>query len=417
MAVKDIRMNPDNPRIIKDAKFQKLVKSLQDFPQMLELRPIVIDEKLMVLGGNMRLKAAKELGLTHVHVKQALGLTKEQKAEFIVKDNLNYGEWEWEMLSASWDTATLEEWGVDLPAEAKPRGAVEDDYDIPEEIETEIRVGDLITIGEHRLVCGDSTKHATFELLMAGDKADLIITDPPYGVSYRGAQVPGAKKTAPILNDELRGEELENMLYEAFTSAAACSSPDAAAYVWYASKTHVQFEKALNEAGFEVKQQLIWNKGMSLGHSDYHWAHEPILYCRKKSGKTMWYGDRTEKTILGPKRSELLSMKKEELVQIVKNLLDQSTNWEIDRDRTVTYKHPTQKPVPLAGRAIINSSKDRAIVLDPFAGSGFTMVASHQLGRICYSADLEPKNCQIIVNRMRKLAPEIEVTITKPTTA
>lgn len=392
MSIKDIRMNPDNPRLIKDAKFAKLVKSLQDFPQMFDLRPIVIDEKNMVLGGNMRLKAAKEIGLLEVPIKRAVGLSKEQKKEFIVKDNLNYGEWDWDQLVANWDTTRMEDWGVDLPEAKIERKAEEDDYEIPEELPTDIKPGDIITIGEHRLLCGDACEAASFTLLMAGDKADLIFTDPPYGVSYLAGRVGGQKKSA-------------------FQNLYAFSQPDIAAYVWYASRTHVQFEKALKEAGFEVNQQLIWNKGMSLGHSDYHWAHEPVLYCKKASGKTTWYGDRTEKTILGPKRSELLSLKKEELIQIVKNLLDNSTNWEIDRDHAVTYKHPTQKPVPLAGRAIINSSKDRAIVADCFLGSGSTMVACHQLGRICYAMDLEPRNCQITVNRMRKLAAGIEVTV------
>lgn len=409
MAVKDIQLNPENPRIIKDAKFKQLVKSIQDFPAMLQLRPIIIDEKNIVLGGNMRLKAAKELGLLEVHVVRATGLTKEQKKQFIIKDNLAYGEWDWTMLAAEWDATLLQEWGVDLPEIKAGREAAEDDYDLPEETETDIKLGDLITIGEHRLLCGDATSPEAFSKLMAGDKADIVITDPPYGVSYRGAQVPGAKQWDPIKGDDLRGKDLEELLFASFTNLHAFSQPDIAAYIWYASKTHIQFECAVTAAGFEVKQQLIWNKGMSLGHADYHWAHEPILYCKKKSGTTTWYGDRTEKTILGPKRSDLLSLKKEDLLQIVKNLLDNSTNWEIDKE-TKTYKHPTQKPVPLAGRAIVNSSKERAIVLDCFAGSGSTMVASHELGRMCYAMDIDPGNCQIIVNRMRKLAPEIEVT-------
>lgn len=406
-----IKLNPANPRIIKDEKFHKLVKSLQDFPRMLELRPIIVDETGMVLGGNMRLKAAKELGMQIVPVTKAIGFSQEQKDQFIIKDNLNYGEWDWTMIAADWDATLLDAWGVDMPAVKTERTAEEDDYELPDQIDTKIKEGAIITIGEHRLVCGDARDQANFELLMAGDKADLIHLDPPYGVSYRGAQVPGAKKAAPIANDELRGKELEEFLFQIFAHCHAFSGPNAAAYIWYASRTHIQFEHALKEAGYQVKQQLIWNKGMSLGHADYHWAHEPVLYCKKASGTTTWYGDRTEKTILGPKRSDLLGLKKEELVAIVRNLLDGSTNWEIDRERTVTYKHPTQKPVPLAGRAIVNSSKERAIVLDPCAGSGVTMVASHQLARICYAMELEPRWCQVTINRMRKLAPDIEVTI------
>lgn len=410
-AIKDIRPNPRNPRLIKDEKFRLLVKSLQDFPDMLELRPIVIDETGMVLGGNMRLKAAQQLGWLEVPTMMATGMTEEQKREFVIKDNASFGEWDWSELTASWDSVLLADWGVDFPEDAPTRPeAVEDAYDIPETITTGIRPGDTLTIGPHVLVCGDARDPVDWKKLMGGHTADAVITDPPYGVSYAGAPNPAAKEWGPISNDDLRGKELIDFLTAAFTNARSNTKAAAAFYVWYASRTHIQFETALHKAGLEVRQQLIWNKGMVLGQSDYHWAHEPILYCKRSDGPTPpWYGDRTNKTILGQKRTELTSLKKEDLIQIVKNLLDTSTNWEINRDAVVTYKHPTQKPVPLMGRAISNSSPEGGIVADPFIGSGTTMVAAHQLGRRCYAMELTKENCQIVVGRMRALVPGIEV--------
>ncbi len=159
-----------------------------------------------------------------------------------------------------------------------------------------------------------------------------------------------------------------------------------------------------------MKQQLIWNKGMILGRSDYHWAHEPMFYCKKKGSSTQWFGDRSGKTILRQRRTELNKLHKEDLIALIVQLQDGSTVWELDRDLVQTYQHQTQKPVTLAGRAITNSSQEDDIIMDPFLGSGSTMVACEQLDRSCYGMDLEPKWCQTIINRMKELVPGIEVT-------
>ncbi len=410
-----IKPNPGNPRIIKDEKFIKLVQSIKAFPEMLNLRPVVLDgpETRIILGGNMRWRAAKEAGIKSVPAIYADKLTPEQQQEFIIKDNLSYGEWDWEIIAAEFSTEQLEEWGLDLPDFNDPetREPKEDNFEISDldKLQTDIKAGDIFDIGPHRLMCGDSTIASDVHNLMKEDRADLIFTDPPYGVSYTGAQNDTAKRWDMIKNDDLRGDSLVRFLFLAFQNAYNFSKRDIAAYVWYASKTHIQFEEALKAAAFEVSQQLIWNKGMSLGHADYHWAHEPVLYCKKIGQTKPWYGDRTHKTILGQKRSELTSLKKEELVQIVKNLLDASTNWEIDRETVTTYKHPTQKPVPLAGRAILNSSQEDDIVLDLFGGSGTTMVACAQLGRKGRLMEMDPKFCQVIVDRMLHNFPELEV--------
>jgi hypothetical protein len=196
--ITEVKNNPNNPRLIKDDKFKKLVKSIQDFPQMLKLRPIVVDENSIVLGGNMRLKACKEAGLKEVYIVKAENFTEEQKQEFIVKDNVGFGEWDWDMLANEWDTDKLNEWGLDLPVDfsvAEELEAEEDNYEIPNEINTDIVLGDLFEIGEHRLLCGDSTcSQIRLLKLMNGEKADIAHNDPPYGMK---------KEKEGVLNDNL----------------------------------------------------------------------------------------------------------------------------------------------------------------------------------------------------------------------
>jgi DNA modification methylase len=217
------------------------------------------------------------------------------------------------------------------------------------------------------------------------------------------------RKWEMIKNDNLRGDGLVQFLFLAFENAMKYTKENIALYCWYASKIHIQFEVALVSAGWEVKQQLIWNKGMTLGFADYHWSHEPLLYCKKKDQTTEWYGDRTAKTILRQRRTELTLLKKSELVQIIRNLLDDSTTWEIDREKVLNYMHPTQKPVTLAGRAMINSCPESGIVLDLFGGSGSTMVAGEQADRPVYMMEIDPVYCHIILDRMHKFNPEIRI--------
>lgn len=182
LPISKIRKNPKNPRIIKDDRFELLKKSIGQFPQMMELRPIVVDNDGMILGGNMRFQAAKDLGWKEVPIIRAADLTEEQKKEFIIKDNVPFGEWDWEVLANEWDQQELAEWGLEVP-DTSTVEAQEDDYEIPDEIETDIQRGDLIEIGTHRLLCGDSADKSQMDYLMNGQKADMVFTDPPYGVS------------------------------------------------------------------------------------------------------------------------------------------------------------------------------------------------------------------------------------------
>lgn len=204
--ISKVKGNPDNPRIIKNDKFKKLVKSIQEFPEMLKLRPIVVDENFTVLGGNMRLKASKEAGLKEVWIEVAEGLTEEQKKEFIVKDNVGFGEWEWDMLANEWDSVQLAEWGLDVWENQDDKivetGLIEDD-EIPQSKESKVKRGDIWELGEHRIMCGDSTSSDDIAKLMNGEKADMVFTDPPYGMNaVSKSGVLSARYKNDILGDD-----------------------------------------------------------------------------------------------------------------------------------------------------------------------------------------------------------------------
>jgi DNA modification methylase len=228
---------------------------------------------------------------------------------------------------------------------------------------------------------------------MEGAKADIIYTDPPYGVSYKGTNFDIIK------NDKLRDSALLTFLTKAFTNGYNHTKDNPAVYCFYASKTHIEFEQALIFSGFEVKQQLIWQKGFNLGRSDYHWSHEPMLYAIKKGNNSKWYGDRTQQTTLTKQLKEYDKLKKSELVEILEALHDGQTVWQIKKDASSTYQHPTQKPVELAVRALENSTKRGHKVLDLFTGSGSTMIACEKFGRQFYGMEFDPIYADVIKNR------------------
>ena len=378
MKINELKSNPNNPRIIKDHKFKQLVKSIQDFPQMLELRPIVIDENNMVLGGNMRLKACLEAGLTDVPVIHANNLSEEKKKEFIVKDNVGYGEWDWDDLANNWDALELTEWGLDIPNfEGEILEAEEDDFDVPVGgSETDIVLGDIFEIGQHKLLCGSSTQTDSWSKIFASELADLVITDPPYNVAYTGK----TKDALTIQNDSMGDGDFYQFLYDFYTALGSYTKAGGSWYVWHADSEGANFRRAMADAGIMVKQCLIWVKNsMVMGRQDYQWKHEPCLYGWKEGAAHSWYSDRKQTTIL-----------------------------EFNRPNR-NAEHPTMKPIELIAYQITNSSKVGDLVADGFLGSGTTMIASHQLGRKCYGTELDPKYCQVIVDRMRKLDPTLEI--------
>jgi len=378
----DIRPNPNNPRVIKDDKFKKLVKSIQDFPQMLELRPIVVNDEMIVLGGNMRLKALEHLGIKETYIIKASDLTQKQEQEFIIKDNVGYGEWDWDQLANEWDVEDLDEWGLDLPLDfVKELEAEEDDFEVPADgIETDIVLGDLFEIGEHRLFCGDSTDSDAVARLMDGQKADMVFTDPPYGVSYEGGH--NQKKRKGIENDTLQGVDLTNLFRDSLMNADIFSKDHTAFYIWYANGKAVETFLSFSELNLEVRAVICWYKiksGLGAFMSQYIPNYEPCIYAFKKGKSCQWYGPTDEKTV-----------------------------WELKKESKNDY-HPTQKPVELPERAIKNSSKLNDIVYDCFLGSGSTMVASHQLKRKCFGMELDPKYCQVIIDRMKNLDPTLVI--------
>lgn len=373
-----VKPNPSNPRTIKDEKFKKLVKSLTDFPEMMNLRPIVLNADMVILGGNMRYKAAKEAGWENIPAIIAEGLTPEQEREFIIKDNTSGGDWDWEALANGWDAQQLEEWGLDLPDNfAVELEAQEDDYEIPDEVQTDIVLGDLFEIGEHRLLCGDSTQTDTFEKLFNGQMADLVVTDPPYNVAYEGK----TKEKLTIQNDSMGDKSFYQFLYDFYTALGSYTKSGGSWYVWHADSEGANFRQAMKDAGIMVKQCLIWIKNtMVMGRQDYQWKHEPCLYGWKEGAAHGWYSDRKQTTVLN-----------------------------FDRPQR-NAEHPTMKPIPLFAYQIGNSSKQGDIVADGFGGSGTTMVACHQMQRKAYLVEFDPKYCQVIIDRMRKLDPSLKIT-------
>lgn len=370
--INTVKANPNNPRIIKDDKFAKLVKSINEFPQMLNLRPIVVNDDMVVLGGNMRLKACKEAGLKEIPIIKASELTEQQQKEFIVKDNVGYGEWDWNDLANNWDSEQLIDWGLDIPGfDAIEVEAEEDDFAVPDGgIETDIVLGDLFEIGEHRLLCGDSTDSDQVALLMNGQKADMVFTDPPYGVNYQSnwRNNKSDNKFDILENDNKFLDFKPNLILYTKESSAW--------FIWTSHQVYPIWREMYEDFYLNT---IIWDKGkMGMGDlSSYGNNYEMALFCSQ--GKPKLKGER-KKAI-----------------------------WEINVEAGSEYVHPTQKPITLSAYAIPDFINENDLVLDLFLGSGSTMVASHQLKRKCYGMELDPKYCQVIVDRMLKLDPTLEV--------
>jgi DNA modification methylase len=369
----EVKSNPNNPRIIKDDKFGKLVKSIKEFPKMLEIRPIVVNADMIVLGGNMRLKACKEAGLKEVPVIFAHDLTEEEQKQFIIKDNVGFGEWDWDMIANEWDEVQLQEWGLDIPdfGVTEIPAAEEDDYEMPEELHTDIVLGDLFEIGEHRLLCGDSTCSDTVAKLMNGEKADMVFTDPPYGMSYKGTTF-GKEGLENDGDDEweevLKGSFSNMILFSENSVFALCFSPSRLDRFFRCTEG-INFKRILtiykpNRMGFPWQSWILTSEIIALfenGKPEYNKENY------KHDVYTFDYSERPDKEV----------------------------------------NHPTVKPLSIVSD-VISKTKGKS-VLDLFLGSGTTMIASHQLKRKCYGMELDPKYCQVIVDRMKKLDPSLVI--------
>lgn len=379
-----------NPRHNEDA-ITAVAKSIEKFVFKV---PIVVDASNVIVNGHTRLKAAKYLGLKEVPTIIADDLTPEQIKAFRLADN-KVGEiatWDEELLNAELDELAdldldfdMTEFGFDLPdIEGEEVEVIEDEFEEELPAEPISKLGDIYQLGRHRLMCGDSTNSLEVEKLMGNKKADLLITDPPYNVAYEGK----GKEALTIKNDSKETNEFHSFLYEAFSAAINNMKLGSSFYVWYASSEVVNFHTALEEAGFLVKQELIWNKNsMVLSRQDYHWKHEPCLYGWASGGSHSWYSDRKQTTILN-----------------------------FDRP-TVNKEHPTMKPVALFDYQIKNSSKQGDCILDLFGGSGTTLIACEQNEREAYLMELDPRYVDVIIARWEAFTGEVAVKISGNDTA
>jgi DNA modification methylase len=362
-----------NARTHSKEQIAQLRSSLREFGFV---SPVIIDSNYNIIAGHGRVAAAKEEGYKTVPCVFAENLTEAQKRAYILADNrlaMN-ASWDEEMLAVELSDLQADTFDVSLlgftDAELnKLSGAAEsvkeDDFDVDEELKKPAvtKSGDLWLLGNHRLVCGDSTKADTFTLLMDGKLANLTVTDPPYNVNYKGS-------AGKIQNDNMADDKFYQFLFDAFTNAEKAMAQDASIYVFHADTEGLNFRRAFSDAGFYLSGTCIWKKqSLVLGRSPYQWQHEPILFGWKKSGKHEWYSDRKQSTI-----------------------------WEFDKPKK-NADHPTMKPVAILAYAILNSSMSNCIVLDPFGGSGSTLIACEQTGRICDMIELDEKYCDVILKR------------------
>ena len=374
--VKDLLPADYNPR--KDLKpgdpeYEKLKRSIEQFGYV---EPVIWNEKTgRVVGGHQRLKVLTDMGITEVDVVVVDMDTEKEKALNIALNKIS-GEWDTEKLALVIADLQVTDFDVSLtgfdPEELEDLfrddvkgGVKEDDFDVEAELKkpTFSKAGDLWMLGEHRLFCGDSTKPETFDLLMNGKKANLVVTDPPYNVDYKGS-------AGKIKNDSMAEDQFEQFLLAAYQQMEAAMADDASIYVFHSDSHGLAFRKAFEDAGFYLSGCCIWKKqSLVLGRSPYQWQHEPVLFGWKKKGKHQWYTGRKESTI-----------------------------WEFDKPKK-NKDHPTMKPIALVSYPIMNSTMTGCLVLDPFGGSGSTLIACEQTGRICYTVELDEKFCDVIVRR------------------
>lgn len=363
----------NNARTHNAQQINKLRSSLREFGF---INPVIIDCDFNVIAGHGRIMAAKEEGISKVPCVFVDYLTEAQKKAYILADNrmaMDAG-WYEELLKVEIEALQAEDFDLSLTGfdEKELAGffdtsdnAKEDDFDVDTELGKPpvTKTGDLWLLGNHRLLCGDSTKEESYALLMNGKKANLVVTDPPYNVNYQGT-------AGKIKNDNLENEKFYQFLFDAFTCMEKAMADDASIYVFHADTEGLNFRKAFADAGFYLSGTCIWKKqSLVLGRSPYQWQHEPCLFGWKKNGKHQWYSDRKQTTI-----------------------------WEFDKPKK-NGDHPTMKPVPLLAYPIKNSSMSNCIVLDPFGGSGSTLIACEQTNRICHTIELDEKYCDVIVKR------------------
>jgi DNA modification methylase len=370
--ISEVKPNPKNPRIIKDGKFQKLVKSIQEFPDMLNKRPLIVftdvDDKYVVLGGNMRLKACKEIGLKEIPIIVADEWTEEQKNEFLIKDNVGFGEWDWDSLANEWDAEKLDDWGLDLPVDLSVQEeleAEEDNYEIPNEINTDIVIGDLFEIGEHRLLCGDSTDVDIVLKLIGENKKLSIYTDPPYGINEKGDRSQRGGLTQGNNLPDFKDDSIQYAI-DAYNITREFNPLKE---VWWGANYYCHNLPQTNN-------WLVWDKRVEEKQRD-----------TQSDCELAWVKDGHSS------------------IRIFRHLWKGMIKASEHGQKRV---HPTQKPIELASYCF-NEYEMGNIILDLFGGSGATMVACHQTKRNCLMMEFEPHYCQVIIDRMKKLDPSLVI--------
>lgn len=379
MRLTDLKLNPDNPRNIKDEKLEKLAQSIKDFPKMMVKRPIVYDENKIIIGGNMRYRAIKKLGLEEVPdewTSDASDFTPEERHRFIMQDNAEMGEHDWDMVANQYELEDLDAWGIDVPY-ADPADDVEEDEAPEVEGGGDVAsvLGTVYQLGRHRVMCGSATEIEAVTTLVGDHKADLILTDPPYNMAYTGSAT--ARREA-IINDKIDNfGEFVNDFMASMVAVAKTSAP----YYVFTSEPEVQTIKSgFVTNGLKPHQTLIWKKHrFGFGGADYQHQYEPFVYG--------W------------------NSHKERYMVNKRNLSD---IWEFDRP-TTSELHPTMKPIALLAYALNNSSKTDDIVLDLFLGSGSTLIACEQTDRTCYGMELDPKYVDVIRKRYAKFTNNNEL--------
>lgn len=371
--------NPRKDLKAGDNEYEKIKRSIQEFGYV---EPVIVnqhgfeDGKYLIVGGHQRTKVLKDLGYEEIDC-VVVDMDKQKEKALNIALNKITGEWDFDQLAVLMGELKLEDYdleltGFDFSEAEQLLDSLKDDNEEPEEDEIEMpdnpitQKGDVWLLGKHRLMCGDSTDKETVEMLMDGKKANLIVTDPPYNVSYQGKTT----DALTIQNDNMSDEQFYQFLLDSYTRMYEVADAGASIYVFHADSEGMNFRKAMIDAGFKLAQCCIWAKqAMVMGRQSYHWQHEPVLYGWKPTGAHYWNSDRKQTTL-----------------------------WHFDRPFRNEH-HPTMKPVPLISYPIKNSSKMHDIVFDPFGGSGSTLIACQETDRVCYTMELDEKYADVIVNR------------------
>lgn len=373
LKISEVKPYERNAKKHDKKQIENVMESIRQFGFV---QPVVVDKNNVLVIGHCRYAAAKRLKMKQIDAVRVESLTEEQVNKLRLLDNkLNESEWDIELLledvpALDWDGFDID-WNLPELEGDEPEVVEDEPPEPPKEAKT--KPGDLYQLGRHRLLCGDATKPEDLERLMNGQRADLYLTDPPYNVDYVGK----TKDALKIENDSRGDSEFRELLVNSFMAAKECMKAGASFYIWHADSEGFNFRGACRDVGWTVRECLIWKKNsMVLGRQDYQWQHEPCLYGWNEGGSHAWYSDRKQTTIL-----------------------------EFDRP-TKNKEHPTMKPVKLFDYLMKNSSKKDDIVLDTFGGSGTTIIACEQNGRCGYSTELDPKYCDVIVERWEKLTGE-----------